>query len=425
MRGLTPSSADVPGRNALRHTLASGRTVDPPTKPAPSILSQGSNLPMRMLSAVTGGASLFVSQPLAEVHPVRPVELVAALPVARTMVGDWEPPHAVVMVYTDGWDDTLASMLEAISGRIPVLMLLEQGLSIERAADALDRFGLAQGGRIVTTELTVDSVWARDYAPLQVWEPDVGLIWLDAPYDSERPLDDDLPLHLTRWSPTPTEGLAHSIDGGAVASSGDRLCVSTVEYFLDNEIDWNDQDELDPLLLQLGCERMVLVPALIAEETKHIDVFMQFVEPEVVAIASYDPSSDPEDAERMDAAATAVREAADHMGKSLTVVRIPSPSPRGRDYPSYTNFLRLSDVALVPSYSNVRFSPEEDVYARLQAVMPGVELIAIPADVPVDYGGAVHCLTWGLQRAVAPRAPQVARRRPISRSDLRTRRRTG
>lgn len=371
---------------------------------------------MRVLSALTGGVSLFVSQPLSEVRPAAAIELVADLEVARTLVGDWEPPQAVVMVYTDGWHRTLSSMLAAVSARVPVWMLLEDGTSAYSADLALQTFDLAHPARVVSTEVRVDSVWARDYAPLQVREQDAGLIWLDSPYDDERPLDDDVPSHLERWAATEIERMVYSIDGGAIASNGDRLCVSTLEYFLENDIDWRNQDELDPLLSQIGCQTMVLVPALVGEETRHVDVFLQFVEPDVVVISSYDRERDPDDAARTDVAAAAVLKAARRMGKELTVVRVPAPSPRGRDYPTYVNFLRLSDVALVPSYAEVGFALEMEAYDALQEAMPGVELLAIPADEPVDFGGAVHCLTWGLQRDPEP----VMKPRPAPRRGART-----
>lgn len=373
---------------------------------------------MPLLSALTGGVSLFVSQPFSEVRPAAAVELVANLDVARTLVGDWEPPQAVVMVYTDGWHRTLAKMLDAVSARVPVWMLLEHGTSADSADHALRGFDLAHPGRVVATDVWVDSVWARDYGPLQVREQDAGLIWLDSPYDDERPLDDDVPSHLERWAATEIERIVYSLDGGAIASNGDRLCVSTIEYFLDNDIDWRDEDELDPLLSQIGCQTMVLVPALVGEETRHVDVFLQFVEPDVVVVSSYDRERDPDDAARTDAAAMAVQKAAQRLGKELTVVRVPAPSPRGRDYPTYVNFLRLSDVALVPSYAEGG-ALETAAFDALQDAMPGVELLAIPADEPVDFGGAVHCLTWGLQRDPEPeaakshRAPAKLRRGPL------------
>lgn len=357
---------------------------------------------MRVLSALSGVLSLFVSQPISTIHPSSAVELVADFEVSRTLVGDWEPPAAVVVVYTDGWDDTLATILDKASSRVPVLMFLEKGMTAEAADDAVDAFDLAHAGRVVTTDVHVDSVWARDYAPLQVWEHGAGLVWLDAPYDDDRPLDDEVPASLAKWAKTEIEGTVFSIDGGAVASNGDRFCVATIEYFLENEIDWRDEHAINPLLSQIGCQSLVLVPALLQEETKHVDALMQFTAPDVLVVSSYDPDIDPEDAERTDLAAMAVKKAAKRLGRELTIIRVPAPAPRGRDYPSYVNFLRLSDIALVPSFTEVRFSKEMESFDALQRAMPGVELVAIPADEPVDFGGAVHCLTWGMLRA-----PQV------------------
>lgn len=335
----------------------------------------------------------------ARADPQAPVELELPEASPRTLVGDWEPPQAVVVAFTDGWPKTTASLLASLSRHVPVLVLLEDGQRQALVDAVIAGLRLPHADRIVSTALRVDSTWTRDYAPLQVWDRERGLVWLDSPYDDLRPLDDAVPLHLGRWAGIPLEEMVHSIDGGAIASNGDGLCVSTLEYFDHADIDWQDPRETRPLMAQIGCLRLVLVHALVHEPTRHIDTFMQFVEPTVLVAAAYDPDRDPVDAVRVDEAVTAVRRAASAMGIRLRVVRVPAPSPRGRTYPTYTNFLRLADAVLVPSYAEV-VAPEEERAALdgLARAMPAIPLVPVPADVPNAFGGSIHCLTWGLLR---------------------------
>lgn len=355
---------------------------------------------MRVLSTLAGGLSLlFAKQPVETADGPPSYEVVAPKAPKRTLVGDWEPPQALLLVYSDGWPEALLPMLETVSARMPVVMLVEDGVSPEEAAAAVDGWDLPHRERILPTGLVVDSVWARDYAPLQTWDEKGRLVWLDAPYDDERPSDDGIPEYLAKRTRRTLEPILYSIDGGSVASSGDQLCVSTIEYFDRNEIDWRDEMETLPIMRQLGCATMVLVRALVDEETKHVDAFLQFVSPGVVVISSYDPRRFPEDAARTDAAAVAVASAAEKMGKSLEIVRVPAPSPEGRDYPSYVNFLQLGDVALVPSYGTAPRQLQEAAMRALAFAMPDVALVPIPSDAPVSYGGAVHCLTWGMLRS--------------------------
>jgi len=358
-----------------------------------------------LLGLLSGLLPLYVTpkQPreyLESVHP-KAVHLKATRTPDRTLVGDWELPQAVVVVFTQDWPETLGRLVEVVSSQMPVFLLLENGQSIASAQSHLDRLKLSRLDRVFATSTVVDSVWARDYAPLQAWGRD-GLVWLDSQYTDNRPLDDAVPEQLARWTKTPLEPLPYTLDGGAVASNGEQFCVATLDYFAASGIDWHDSATTTALLAQIGCHSLVLTPALSEEETKHADAFLQFISPSVVAISSYDPATDPVDAARMDVAAQAVEAAASAASRPLRVVRVPALSPEGSEYPSYTNFLALGPVALVPSYGDTPRERERAAFDVLSQAMEGVELVAVPADSPSDYGGAVHCLTWGLLHRPSP-----------------------
>jgi agmatine deiminase len=247
----------------------------------------------------------------------------------------------------------------------------------------------------------VDSAWARDYGPLQVRTPDRGVIWLDAPYTESRPKDDVIPAKLAARLPARTESLGWAIDGGAIASNGEGLCVMTHEYAQGIDLAFGDDPTTIEVLDIVGCPHFVLVPALSQEETKHVDLFLQFIEPDVVVVGEFDRDEAPEDALRMDIAIDGLIRGANRGGLDLVIVRVPTPAPEGNIYRSYVNFFRTADLLLVPRYLEVPDLLERAAYDVLDEVMPGLDLVPIPSDDIVEYGGALHCTTLGLAISTA------------------------
>lgn len=346
-------------------------------------------------------AVFYAAAYLLTVNVEPPTERVVWTPTTpeRVLVGDWESPSSVVLVYGDEWMETYRTLVEQLTEVVDVTVLIEEGQLHDEVEAGLD--ALLEDGRRVrvwSPEHAVDSSWPRDYGPLQVRESDGTITWLDALYTAERPLDDELPVHLADWYGNDVEPFEHSIDGGAVASNGRGLCVSTEEYFELADIDANDEPALQRMMMRLGCEGMVLVPALADEDTKHVDLMMQFLSPELVVVARFDPARAPDDALRADRAARAVALAAGEAGIPVRIERVDSPPPQDRQYPSFVNFLQVEGYALVPTYDSVDLELQRRALRQLADLMPARTVVPIPADDVLPHGGSVHCLTWGMVR---------------------------
>ena len=248
-------------------------------------------------------------------RPVVPTAIDALEPIilrpseapTRRLRGDFEVPDLLLLTYSQEWE----SVLDVVAARAPpetgLLLLLEQGDDPNEIRDELESKGLDVRVQIFPAEL--DSPWVRDYGPLQVTDRNGGLIWLDAFYDGGRNGDDALPRQLSQVFDVPLEPVPERLDGGALISNGAGLCAATLEIFDRAEIDHSDRTWTDALLKQLGCRALVLVPALLDDATKHIDMYAQFTSPNVVMVASFDPRTSEDDAERMDAAAEGLRRA--------------------------------------------------------------------------------------------------------------------
>ncbi|MCA9650691.1 MAG: agmatine deiminase family protein [Myxococcales bacterium] len=345
-------------------------------------------------------AVLYAATYLLTSNAIPPTDRVVWTPTKpeRTLVGDWESPSAVVLVYGDEWMDTYELLLDQLTEVVDVTVLVEEGQSLDVVEAGIDALDDAHRARVWTPGHEVDSSWPRDYGPLQTREADGAIAWLDALYSAERPKDDDLPIHLAEWYGAGVEPFEFSIDGGAVASNGAGLCVTTDEYLALADIDAEDEPLVQVMMDRLGCEGLVMVPALAYEDTKHVDLVMQFLSPELVVVARFDPERAPDDAVRANRAARALAAAAEAMGMPLRIERIDSPPPQARQYPSYLNFLQVEGYLLVPSYDMVDESIEQRAMKRLAELVPDRTVVPIPSDDVLPHGGAVHCLTWGMMR---------------------------
>jgi agmatine/peptidylarginine deiminase len=317
-----------------------------------------------------------------------------ASPPTRTLVGDWEPPDVVGLVYSDSWSNAFANIVDALAREVPVMLLTEDGRTLEETSASVASLPEASLRNVWIADQVVDSAWIRDYGPLQARTTSGSMLWIDAPYADDRPLDDDVPALFAATLDVTMEPTWASIDGGALASNGAQLCVSTVEYF--DKMAIAHEGRTRRLMSQLGCATLVLVPALSAEGTKHVDLFLQFVEPTVALLARFDPDEAPLDARRMDRAEAAIAKAAFDMDLELTIERIDLPPPEGEFYPSWLNYFRLAGVVLVPSYARVDRGLQAAAHERLTTLMPTATLVPIPSDELLAYGGAVHCLVHGI-----------------------------
>ena len=103
--------------------------------------------------------------------------------------------------------------------------------------------------------------------------------------------------------------------------------------------------------------------------------------------------------------------AAAAIGLKIEVVRPPIGIDIDIDgeYHPYLNGLRLRDAFLMPTYHRTPPPAEQKASAVLQAAMPGVEILRIPASEMADLGGAVHCVALAVTSA-PPRVGSASHR---------------
>jgi agmatine/peptidylarginine deiminase len=316
----------------------------------------------------------------------------------RTLRGDWEAADRVFMVYTEAWLpnlDTIAK--QVLASGAPLGIVVEIGNRRKPLDRWIAELVALHGEQVDFFDTVVDTPWIRDWGPVQV-TVDAGSLWLDTSYEDDDRMRDDLaPQLFAHRYGGELATLGWAIDGGAFISNGRGLCMLTREY-LDNEmLYYDDSDEMDALLGELGCRTVALVPTLVDEDTKHADMIAQFVSPTRVMVAQIDPALNLEDSLRLDAAVLGLHRAAAAMDVQLEVVRVPTPviEPSGAPR-TYVNGLRLRDRYLMPSYPELGEAMEREALAAVQEALGSVQVVPVDVSEMIHSGGAIHCAALGL-----------------------------
>lgn len=314
---------------------------------------------------------------------------------------DFAPSESVLAVFTWSWPGSMAPLLRSLAAHTRVRLLVEEGNSIPRVRRWIAGLGHTTADRIEVLPFLVDSPWVRDYGPLQVVDRDGAVTWLDSSYP-ERPIDDAVPQTLSALWGTPAIPVTWSLDGGALASRGDGLCVSTWDYFVEHGLPLRASKAAEQMMEQIGCRSLMLLRALPDEPTHHVDLFVQFLSPHQVAVARTDADLWPEAAAILDDAADAL---ADRRW-GLEVVRVPITFELDGQVNSHVNGLRLPDAFLMPIYLRKPSPAALEAERILGEAMPGVQIVRVPAAQMGELGGGLHCATLGLAEGTSGPPPE-------------------
>jgi agmatine deiminase len=272
--------------------------------------------------------------------------------------------------------------------------------------------------------MRTNTMWVRDYGPLTVRGRDGTPLLIDMEYPSmqhmqSRRVDDLVPMYLGKVLGLPVVSAPLRSDGGNLLTNGEGLCVASTALLGDNARRGYERTDVQRVLADCtGCQRTVFLEPLRGERTRHADMFVCFLAADLAVVAQCDPALDAVNARRLDAAAAKLTGMPTSRGP-MKVHRIPMPPRRNGRWRTYTNVLFAGDKLLVPTYSHVKPSLQQealDVYRRL---LPGRTIVAINADTLADKNGSLHCIALnlpvsaikGLDR-VNPRSPNTRETAP-------------
>ena len=188
------------------------------------------------------------------------------------------------------------------------------------------------------------------------------------------------------------------LEGGALDHDGEGTALTTRECLLNPNRNrgWTLAVAEDALKAAVGATKVIwLGDGLLHDHTDgHVDNLARFVAPGVVAVPLAFGEKDP-NAGVYDAAAAALAGQTDAAGRSLRVVRIPSPGrvPGDDNLPvpaSHMNFVIANRAVIVPTYGGAAAGWATKALADL---FPGREVIGLPSRALLTGGGSFHCIT--------------------------------
>jgi agmatine deiminase len=316
-----------------------------------------------------------------------------------------------------------AAVAEAINASEPVTMAVSD-VQFEHC-----RSLLSPSIRIV--EMSSDDAWMRDVGPtflLDAHGRRRGVDWrfnawggLEGGLYSSWDRDERVAQKVLEIEGVDRYRAPIVLEGGAIHVDGEGTVLATEECLLNpNRNPRLSREQIEQALFDyLGAEKVIwLDRGVYNDETDgHIDNLACFVRPGVVLLSFSDDVSDPQQAISRDAL-DRLEGASDARGRSLEVVRIPSPGPlriseeeaRGvqgipgsrprrageRLAASYVNFYPATGRIVFPLLDERFDAAAEEV---LRGCFPTRELVGIPAREILLGGGGIHCITQQLPAA--------------------------
>jgi agmatine deiminase len=343
---------------------------------------------------------------------------------------EWEPHRATWLAWPhnrETWpgshlaaaEEAYLEMVRALDGRERIHILVVDGAAGERVEGLLARIGLGRGAALHA--IATDDAWIRDHGPIFLEGPAGERALVDFRFDSwggKYPpfgRDDAVPRAVAAELGVRSFEADFVLEGGSIDGNGEGTLLTTESCLLHpNREPGRSREQMEARLADfLGIRQVLwLGDGIEGDDTDgHVDDIARFVDATTVVAAREPDASDPNHGP-LEANLRRLRAMADARGRRLAVATLPMPPPLlvdGQRRPaSYANFYLANGCALVPAFG----APSDArALAVLRELLPGREVVPIPARALVVGLGAVHCLTQqepgragdSAKRASAPR----------------------
>jgi agmatine deiminase len=319
---------------------------------------------------------------------------------------EWAPHRAIWVGFPSHeelWQENLepaqgevAALVKTLAGpggeRVKLLVCGDE--AAETAAAVLD--GVA-GVEIVPGRF--GDVWLRDTGPIYVAPGEARAFRFNG-WGGKYVLggDEAVAGQLAAADGARLQRFDFVLEGGAMDHDGEGTMLTTRECLLNPNRNrgWRQADAEAALAGALGARKVIwLGNGLMNDHTDgHVDNLARFVAPGVVAIPLGYGADDPH-APVYDAAAQALAGETDAAGRTLRVVRIPSPGyvpgpDRSSAPASHMNFIIANKAVVMPFY---HARPAAFALEALRAVFPAREVIGLPSNALLSGGGSFHCIS--------------------------------
>ncbi len=227
----------------------------------------------------------------------------------------------------------------------------------------------------------LDGIWMRDYAPIFTHNAAGAVYCVDAKYYPNRPNDDYFPYRFSRFRGLGYTTLNLNYEGGNFMSDGRGRLFYSNDTYAENS-NYSATTVASMIRSKCGGTSVMTPTPLYQEGTGHIDMYSKLLSSTRVLVADY-PAGHRQKS-RVDAAATRYR----NLG--ITVVRAQMAVAHD-EFATYANAVYANNVALVPWYNQ-----PQDAAGLAPYTNAGYRAVAVDCRTIIDYGGAIHCITYGV-----------------------------
>lgn len=333
------------------------------------------------------------------------------------MPGEFEPQKAIMLSVSDWMPhhfDILIEIATKTAGHVDLLVYYNDLTQLYPVISALNKAQIP-GDHVWFAPLKMDTIWLRDFGP-RVGESDQGPVSVDFFYEGSRPLDDSFPQRWARDCETTLRTVRWTAQGGNLAFNGRGVGVASNRIFKDNAIDFPMQYRpRDPRAearrmvtreFKRACNlsELVILEPLQNEITRHVDMFMTFIQPDHVLVGQLDRRVDPVNAAILDRNARALSQV-NVDGKPLRVSRIGFPPRNGKEWSSYTNIIMANGLILLPKFDSDPPQLTAAAKATYERLIPGCTVETVNLTSMKSLQGALHCLSMNLPE-FAPLPPK-------------------
>jgi agmatine deiminase len=278
---------------------------------------------------------------------------------------------------------------------------------------------------IRVVEVSTDDAWMRDVGPSFLLDASGGRRGVDWRFNAWGGLDGGLYFPWDRDERVASKVLEVEgadryrapivLEGGAIHVDGEGTVLATEECLLNpNRNPELSRAQIEQTLFEhLGAEKMIwLGRGVYNDETDgHVDNLACFARPGLVLLTWSEDEADPQHAISRDALER-LQAATDARGRSLEVIRLPSPGPitiseheaggvdavagsmprRGgnRLAASYVNFYPATERIVMPLLDE---RVDDDAARVLRGCFPDREIVGVSAREILLGGGNIHCIT--------------------------------
>ncbi len=347
------------------------------------------------------------------------------------MPGEFEPHDGCWMLWPerpDNWRDG-AAPAQAAFAAVAAAIAASEPVTMGASAAQLERARAALPPSVRVVELAGDDAWARDTGPTFVVDGAGGRRGVDWRFNAwggiYSPWDRDEAVAAAILAAEGADRYRAPLvlEGGSIHVDGEGTVLTTEECLLNpNRNPELTRERIEALLCEyLGAEKVIwLGRGVFDDETDgHVDNLACFARPGVVLLSWSEDPADPQHEISRDALER-LQAATDGRGRTLEVVRLPSPGPltttpeeaagvaaRPGTLPrragdrlagSYANFYLGNSRVVMPLLDERR---DEEALAILRECFPGREVVGVPGREILLGGGNVHCITQQVPKSTA------------------------